>query len=169
MSRRIFTGFEGFSTAQLYESAVDTTYIDDYAISTSHLINRLSTSSGRTNRSTILTTRNSNELHSSLNVQIQSLELVFKDLTYSVTKKTRAIFKKNRKVQTKEILHSLNGKFRPGRLTAILGPSGAGKTSLLDCLAGNLLGGQLSGQVLVNGDDFKGKKIKDISGFVFSR
>jgi len=48
-----------------------------------------------------------------------------------------------------------------------MGSSGAGKTSLLDVIAGNLLGGQISGRIIVNGEDFGGKKIKEISGFVF--
>lgn len=35
-----------------------------------------------------------------------------------------------------EILHNVSGQFNAGELTAILGPSGAGKTSLLKILAG---------------------------------
>lgn len=34
------------------------------------------------------------------------------------------------------ILHKMNGAFKSGQLTAILGPSGAGKTSLMNILAG---------------------------------
>ena len=34
------------------------------------------------------------------------------------------------------ILDSVSGKFQSGQLTAILGPSGAGKTSLMNILAG---------------------------------
>jgi ABC-type multidrug transport system ATPase subunit len=36
----------------------------------------------------------------------------------------------------KEILKNVSGTFKNGRLTAILGPSGAGKTSLLNILSG---------------------------------
>jgi ABC-type multidrug transport system ATPase subunit len=36
----------------------------------------------------------------------------------------------------KTILHQISGSFKSGQLTAILGPSGAGKTSLMNILAG---------------------------------
>ena len=36
----------------------------------------------------------------------------------------------------KRILHKMSGAFKSGQLTAILGPSGAGKTSLMNILAG---------------------------------
>ncbi|KAJ1527006.1 hypothetical protein ONE63_008550 [Megalurothrips usitatus] len=50
----------------------------------------------------------------------------------------------------RQILRSVTGRLRPGRLTAILGPSGAGKTSCLSILAGQRAAG-VSGRVLVNG------------------
>jgi ABC-type multidrug transport system fused ATPase/permease subunit len=109
---------------------------------------------------------------SQISEKIQPLELVFKNLTFSVvdkkeTKRQRKTRRRGDEPIKKVILNNLNGIFRAGRLTAIMGPSGAGKTSLLDAIAGNLLGGQISGQVLVNGEDYTGKKIKEISGFVF--
>ncbi len=35
-----------------------------------------------------------------------------------------------------QLLRSCSGAFRPGILTALVGSSGAGKTTLMDCLAG---------------------------------
>ena len=35
-----------------------------------------------------------------------------------------------------ELLNGINGAFRPGVLTALMGVTGAGKTTLMDCLAG---------------------------------
>lgn len=52
----------------------------------------------------------------------------------------------------KRILKGVSGRFRPGRLTAILGPSGAGKTSLLNCLTGfRTLG--VKGSIRINGKE----------------
>ncbi|CAG0892107.1 unnamed protein product [Darwinula stevensoni] len=50
----------------------------------------------------------------------------------------------------KEILKGLDGRMKPGELTAIMGPSGAGKTSLMNVLAGYRLK-NVTGKVEVNG------------------
>ncbi|GAX74296.1 hypothetical protein CEUSTIGMA_g1745.t1 [Chlamydomonas eustigma] len=56
--------------------------------------------------------------------------------------------------ETKTILNNIQGRALPGRLTAIMGPSGGGKTSLLNALAGQFPQSRhidLTGTVLVNG------------------
>lgn len=118
---------------------------------------------GRSEGYTMTMRNSSGNRPSQIKSRVQPLTLVFKELTFIVPLGR----KHGRLAREKIILDKLSGIFRPGRLTAIMGPSGAGKTSLLDCLAGNLLGGQISGQVLVNNEDYSGKKIKAISGFVF--
>eukprot|EP00961_Rhodomonas_salina_P089224 1200132-Rhodomonas_salina.1 len=47
----------------------------------------------------------------------------------------------------KRILNSLSGRFESGKLTAIMGASGAGKTTMLNCIAGEASGGKIDGQV----------------------
>jgi ABC-type multidrug transport system ATPase subunit/ABC-type multidrug transport system permease subunit len=46
----------------------------------------------------------------------------------------------------KVILDNVNGKVRPGQMMAILGPSGAGKTSLVEILSGKNKSGVISGR-----------------------
>ncbi|KAI9340034.1 P-loop containing nucleoside triphosphate hydrolase protein [Zopfochytrium polystomum] len=69
----------------------------------------------------------------------------------------------------KKILNKQNisGVFHPGRFTAVMGASGAGKTSFLNILAGEVKLGEISGEVLVNGQPVFGAEMKKISGFVF--
>eukprot|EP01048_Picozoa_sp_COSAG05_P016901 COSAG05_NODE_2237_length_3355_cov_2.365172_1_plen_1019_part_10 len=52
----------------------------------------------------------------------------------------------------KKILRGVTGVLKSGRLTAIMGPSGAGKTSFLNAVSGKAGAyGKLSGQLLING------------------
>ncbi len=102
---------------------------------------------------------------SSLARSREALELVFKDLSYSVpvTKASEP----HQKGAQKQLLTSLSGVFRPGRLTAIMGSSGAGKTTLLSVLAGNIRKGVVEGTIMVNGEQYSTRMLKEICGFVF--
>ncbi|GMH39179.1 hypothetical protein BSKO_07077 [Bryopsis sp. KO-2023] len=64
------------------------------------------------------------------------------------------------------VLTAASGRLREARLTAIMGPSGAGKTSLLNALAGKASYGVLSGMVMVNGQEASLEKYKQVMGFV---
>jgi len=55
------------------------------------------------------------------------------------------------KNNTRRILDHVDGWVKPGTLTALMGVSGAGKTSLLDCLADRPSIGMVTGEILVNG------------------
>ncbi len=67
----------------------------------------------------------------------------------------------------KHILKNVSGTFKAGRLTAIMGASGAGKTSLLQLLAGEVHQGEIYGELLINGEHIDIKTMKKMSGFVF--
>ena len=69
------------------------------------------------------------------------------------------------KLKNLQILHGISGIAFPGKVTAILGESGAGKTTFLDLLAGRKNTGKIEGRVLVNGKE-KGKDWKRISAYV---
>jgi ABC-type multidrug transport system ATPase subunit len=73
------------------------------------------------------------------------------------------------KVKDKVILSDVTGDVLPGQFLAIMGPSGAGKTSLLNVLADKYLGKGIvktEGTVLLNGRDVKELPYKFITAFV---
>ncbi|XP_068831849.1 broad substrate specificity ATP-binding cassette transporter ABCG2 [Capricornis sumatraensis] len=74
--------------------------------------------------------------------------LSFHNICYRVKVKTGFLL--CRKTIEKEILANINGVMKPG-LNAILGPTGGGKSSLLDILAARKDPHGLSGDVLING------------------
>ncbi|NXQ91683.1 ABCG2 protein, partial [Nyctibius grandis] len=74
--------------------------------------------------------------------------LTFHNICYHVKMKTG--FLCCQKTVDKEVLRDVNGIMRPG-LNAILGPTGSGKSSLLDILAARKDPHGLSGDILING------------------
>ena len=96
---------------------------------------------------------------------VEPLDLVFTNLSYNV--KDKAESKIQKKVVNKTILDDLTGYFIHGRLTGIMGPSGAGKTSLMEVISNQSKTGEVRGNFYLNGNEVDIEKIKKISGFVF--
>lgn len=63
------------------------------------------------------------------------------------------------------LLKGVSGAFRPGVLTALMGVSGAGKTTLMDVLAGRKTGGYITGDITVSGYTKKQETFARISGY----
>ncbi|GMH15940.1 hypothetical protein Nepgr_017781 [Nepenthes gracilis] len=64
-----------------------------------------------------------------------------------------------------ELLKGISGAFRPGVLTALMGVSGAGKTTLMDVLAGRKTGGYIEGSIMISGYPKKQETFARISGY----
>src|SRR4051794_1332158 len=81
-------------------------------------------------------------------------QLLFRDVSYYVG--------------DKQVLHSIHGIVNPGEVMAIMGGSGAGKTSFLDILARKNKAGRVRGETLVNGCLVSDEMFKNVVGYVFS-
>ncbi|GAB2272328.1 ABC transporter G member 28 [Dionaea muscipula] len=82
------------------------------------------------------------------------LEVSFKDLTLTL------------KGKNKHLMRCVTGKIMPGRVSAVMGPSGAGKTTFLSALSGKATGCHMTGLILINGKNESIHSYKKIIGFV---
>lgn len=82
------------------------------------------------------------------------IEVSFKDLNLTL------------KAKNKHLLRCVTGNIKPGRITAVMGPSGAGKTTFLSALAGKAIGCKTTGSILINGKNESILSYKRIMGFV---
>ncbi|KAI0080990.1 hypothetical protein K474DRAFT_1614475 [Panus rudis PR-1116 ss-1] len=64
------------------------------------------------------------------------------------------------------ILDNISGSVKPGQIMAIMGASGAGKSTFLDILARKQKRGIVSGKTLVNGREVPDSDFKAVMGFV---
>ncbi|TMW67512.1 hypothetical protein Poli38472_011132 [Pythium oligandrum] len=85
--------------------------------------------------------------------------LAFKDLWYSVPDP------KNPKGAPLDLLKGISGFAAPGTITALMGSSGAGKTTLMDVIAGRKTGGKIQGQILLNGHPASDLAIRRATGY----
>ncbi|HUY09792.1 MAG TPA: phosphate ABC transporter ATP-binding protein [Candidatus Dormibacteraeota bacterium] len=77
----------------------------------------------------------------------------------------------------RKVLKGVQGVFAPGKVTALIGPTGCGKTTLLRCLNrlhDSRAGVRIDGRVLLNGDDIydRGTNVRDLRrrvGMLFQR
>ncbi|KAE8896503.1 hypothetical protein PF003_g19168 [Phytophthora fragariae] len=69
--------------------------------------------------------------------------LCIKDLEYFVTLPSG---------EEKQLLRGITAHFEPGRMVALMGATGAGKTTLMGVIAGRKTGGRIVGDIIVNGE-----------------
>ncbi|CAK8998100.1 ABC transporter G family member 24 (ABC transporter ABCG.24) (AtABCG24) (Probable white-brown complex homolog protein 25) (AtWBC25) [Durusdinium trenchii] len=66
----------------------------------------------------------------------------------------------------RSVLDGVSGSFLPGRMVAIMGPSGAGKTTFMNVLCGKATYGEMTGQVTFNDGQLDLPTMKQGMGFV---
>ncbi|EAR86586.2 lipid transporter family ABC domain protein (macronuclear) [Tetrahymena thermophila SB210] len=96
-------------------------------------------------------------------IDIHNVDITFKNLNYNLL-----INKKEQ--QNKLILNNVSGLMKSGEITAILGPSGGGKTSLLNILAAKIKtqAGRCSiqGDIRANGFSYDNQDFNSFSSYV---
>lgn len=88
--------------------------------------------------------------------QLDAIDIAFEDLSLAVRVGDDEI----------KVVDNVTGRLEARTMTAILGGSGAGKTSLLNALCGRAHYGTVSGKVKVNGHDTSIEAHRNIIGFV---
>ncbi|TMW61664.1 hypothetical protein Poli38472_010727 [Pythium oligandrum] len=95
---------------------------------------------------------------SSYERRITPVSLAFRDLWYAVPDPANPKEELN-------LLKGINGFALPGKMTALMGSSGAGKTTLMDVIAGRKTGGKIKGQILLNGHQATDLSVRRATGY----
>ena len=106
-------------------------------------------------------------------IEVEPLTIICKGLTYYVQNKSGGSHREivrgsgDKAVEGKiRLLRNIDFFAQPGHLTALMGGSGAGKTSLMDVLAGRKTQGVIQGDILVNGREMSGRVRSRAIGYV---
>ncbi|KAG6389523.1 hypothetical protein SASPL_150993 [Salvia splendens] len=91
----------------------------------------------------------------------QPFSMTFDDIRYAVEMPPEIRVEDKRL----ELLKGVSGAFRPGVLTALMGVSGAGKTTLMDVLEGRKTGGYIEGTIKISGYPKKQETFARIAGY----
>ncbi|RAW23077.1 ABC transporter G family member 31, partial [Phytophthora cactorum] len=84
--------------------------------------------------------------------------LAFQDLWYSVKSPSNPN-------ESLDLLKGISGFALPGSITALMGSSGAGKTTLMDVIAGRKTEGTIKGKILLNGYEATDLAIRRSTGY----
>ncbi|CAN6460441.1 unnamed protein product [Victoria cruziana] len=94
----------------------------------------------------------------------EPLSVAFQDVQYFVDT-PQEMWNQGVTEKKLQLLRDITGAFRPGVLTALMGVSGAGKTTLMDVLSGRKTGGIIEGDIFIGGYPKVQETFARISGY----
>ncbi|CAO2840837.1 unnamed protein product [Amaranthus hypochondriacus] len=106
-----------------------------------------------------------NQKQKGMILPFQPLNMTFHNVNYFVDM-PKAMKQKGLQENRLQLLSNVSGVFSPGVLTALVGSSGAGKTTLMDVLAGRKTGGYIEGDIRISGYPKVQHTFARISGYV---
>ncbi|CAL4948795.1 unnamed protein product [Urochloa decumbens] len=115
-------------------------------------------------QNSVTTSEDSGQSRKGMVLPFAPLSLTFNDIRYSVDM-PEAMKAQGVAEDRLLLLKGVSGSFRPGVLTALMGVSGAGKTTLMDVLAGRKTGGYIEGDITISGYPKKQETFARISGY----
>eukprot|EP00536_Pseudo-nitzschia_multiseries_P002021 jgi/Psemu1/182647/e_gw1.27.166.1 len=93
-----------------------------------------------------------------VNISFKPITLSFENICYDVKASTGD--------EDIRLVHDVNGYFKAGRMCALMGESGAGKTTLMDVIALRKNSGTVSGEIRINGFPQEKSSFRRCSGYV---
>eukprot|EP00889_Picochlorum_renovo_P005071 jgi/Picre1/32101/NNA_007449.t1 len=106
-------------------------------------------------------------------ISVEPFTLICRGLSYFVRMKSRGHHQSmirgcdDTEIEgTIQLLRSIDFYAQPGHLTALMGGSGAGKTTLMDILAGRKTQGIIRGDIFINGREMSKRLLSKVVGYV---
>ncbi|KAE8955951.1 hypothetical protein PF011_g31642 [Phytophthora fragariae] len=90
--------------------------------------------------------------------KFEPVVIAFQDLWYSVADP-------HDPKESLTLLKGISGYAMPGSITALMGSTGAGKTTLMDVIAGRKTGGTIQGKIMLNGYEASDLAIRRCTGY----
>ena len=115
---------------------------------------------------------NANYMEDNIQTTHDDYYLTWQDINLTVDIKTKNKETGKKETITKQLLKNVSGYVKSGECLAIMGGSGAGKSTMLNVLSNRVSvtkGMKLDGEVKVNNDTFIWDKYNNITGFVMQR
>ncbi|XAR64951.1 Iron-chelate-transporting ATPase [Bertholletia excelsa] len=139
-------------------------FTDSGAASTTPLSEGINMTEWKTSDNKNMNVKEANKGRRGMVLPFQPLSLVFDHVNYSVD---MPVEMKNQGIEETrlQLLRDISGAFRPGILTALVGVSGAGKTTLMDVLAGRKTSGYTEGSISISGYPKNQATFARISGY----